>query len=109
METTESPVSYPVSNDDLRSFDESIEISSSQGKNIFNISTYRILFFNDCLFSWRSLFPILNIHALGCRSNWDCPRRSHYCKMSRKKGLNSIDDNSRDEISDVGTCTSKGK
>ena len=45
METTESPVSNPVSNDDLRSFDESIEISSSQGKNIFNISTYRILFF----------------------------------------------------------------
>ena len=113
METTEGPVSYPVSNDDLKSVDENIEISSSQGKNIFNISTYRSLSFinitNDCLFSWRSLFPILNIRALGCRSNWDCPRRSHYCKMSRKKGLNSIDDNSRDEISDVGTCTSKGK
>ena len=32
METTERPVSYPVSNDDLKSVDENIEISSSQGK-----------------------------------------------------------------------------
>ena len=32
LETTERSVSYPVSNDDLRSFDEGIEISSSQGK-----------------------------------------------------------------------------
>ena len=32
METTERPVSYPVSNHDLKSVDETIEISSSQGK-----------------------------------------------------------------------------
>ena len=32
IETTEGLVSYPVSNDDLKSVDENIEISSSQGK-----------------------------------------------------------------------------
>ena len=58
METTESPVSYAVSNDDLRSFDESIEISSSQGKNIFNISTYRILFFINIVYSVGNLYFI---------------------------------------------------
>ena len=113
METTESAVSYPVSNDDLRSSDESIEISRIQGKNILNISTYRILFLiYDCIFRWKSLFPILMMYVLGCRSNWDCPKTSHYCKMSRKKGPKSIDDNSKNkisELSDVGTCTSKGK
>ena len=31
METTEIPVSFAVSNDDLRSFDEGIDISSIQG------------------------------------------------------------------------------
>ena len=45
METTENPVSYPVSNDDLRTFGESTEISTIHGKNIFNILTYRILSF----------------------------------------------------------------
>ena len=58
METTENPVSYPVSNDDFTSFDESIEISSSQGKNIFNISTYRILFFINIVYSVGNLYFI---------------------------------------------------
>ena len=42
METTERPVSYPVSNDDLKSVDENIEISSSQGKTY---STFRCIVF----------------------------------------------------------------
>ena len=43
METTERPVSYPVSNHDLKSVDETIEISSSQGKTYSTF--WRIVFY----------------------------------------------------------------